>query len=87
MFFNVALGLFNLLPIPPLDGSRLATAFLPEKLYFKIMRYEQIIFIVLIAVMYTGVLDGPLSALRTYTMLGIDYATIFVDLIMKAVLK
>ena len=42
-FISAVLGIFNLIPIPPLDGSRIATMFLPEKLYFKIMQYEQYI--------------------------------------------
>ncbi len=61
---NILLGIFNLLPIPPLDGSRLATLFLPQRTYFKIMQYEQYIFIGLIVVLYSGILDWPLSFLR-----------------------
>ena len=46
LFFiiNIGLGLFNLLPIPPFDGSRLAHALLPEKYYFGIMKYERKIY-------------------------------------------
>lgn len=47
---NIGLAIFNLIPIPPLDGSRIATLFLPEKTYFKIMQYEQFIFIGLLLV-------------------------------------
>ena len=45
---NLGLGLFNLIPIPPLDGSKVLNALLPERMYFKIMQYEQFGFIVLI---------------------------------------
>lgn len=41
---NVGLGLFNLLPIPPFDGSRLLNVFLPPKYYFGIMKYERKIY-------------------------------------------
>ena len=41
---NVGLGIFNLIPIPPLDGSRLLNVFLPPKIYFGIMRYERYIY-------------------------------------------
>ena len=41
---NIGLGLFNLLPIPPFDGSRLLNVILPPKLYFEIMKYERKIY-------------------------------------------
>ena len=58
---NVSLGVFNLLPIPPLDGSRLATALLPAKYYYKVMQYERQITIALFILIITGVLTAPLS--------------------------
>ena len=42
---NVGFGLFNLLPIPPFDGSRLLYVFLPPKYYFGIMKYERKIYL------------------------------------------
>jgi Zn-dependent protease len=42
---NIGLGLFNLLPIPPFDGSRLLNVILPPKMYFEIMKYERKIYI------------------------------------------
>ncbi len=60
---NINLAVFNLLPIPPLDGSRLATALLPTKIYFKIMEYERYIQIALFVLLLTGVLTTPLSIL------------------------
>ena len=41
---NIGLGLFNLLPIPPFDGSRLLNVILPPKYYFGIMKYEKYIY-------------------------------------------
>ena len=40
---NLALAVFNFLPIPPLDGSRIFLSFLPDRLYFRVMRYERVI--------------------------------------------
>ncbi|MEG1558199.1 MAG: site-2 protease family protein, partial [Oscillospiraceae bacterium] len=54
---NVSLGIFNLLPVPPFDGSRIFGALLPDKIYFGIMKYEQYIFIVIFALLMFGVLD------------------------------
>ncbi len=39
--YNFALALFNLIPIPPLDGSRLVTLVLPDKYYYKLLQYER----------------------------------------------
>ena len=41
VILNIGLGLFNLLPIPPLDGSKVLFALLPDRLYWKLMRYER----------------------------------------------
>lgn len=60
-YMNLSLAVFNLIPVPPLDGSRLALVLLPDRLYFGIMKYEQIIQIVIMASLFAGLLDKPLS--------------------------
>ncbi len=51
-YYNFFLMVFNLIPVPPFDGSRIALAFLPTNTYFRIMRYErQIMFGILIALL------------------------------------
>ncbi|HOM02541.1 MAG TPA: site-2 protease family protein [Acetivibrio sp.] len=54
---NIALAVFNFLPLPPLDGSKIFTAVLPSKYYFKISQYHNTAFIILILLSYTGWLD------------------------------
>ncbi len=51
---NVGLGVFNLIPIPPFDGSRILNALLPERLYFKVMKYERKIYWGVIAWLFFG---------------------------------
>ena len=62
---NINLAVFNLLPVPPLDGSRLATALLPSKYYYKIMQYERYIMIGLFVLLFTGILRTPLGFIST----------------------
>ena len=82
---NISLAVFNFLPIPPLDGSKIFNAVLPEKWYFTIMRYENIIFIVLIILVYSGLLDVPLSFLQNKVIDIMDILTRWVDYIMISV--
>ena len=60
---NIVLAVFNLLPIPPLDGSRLITSFLPPKAAMWVIRNERIIYFVLLAALFIGVLDPVISFL------------------------
>lgn len=58
---SVGLGLFNLIPIPPLDGSKVLFSFLPDRVYFTILRYERYVMLVLFLLVFSGLLDGPLN--------------------------
>ncbi|MBQ9802536.1 MAG: site-2 protease family protein [Clostridia bacterium] len=62
VYMNVTLAVFNLLPIPPLDGSRIFYVFLPPRLYYKIMQHQRTITIVVMALL----LLGPLSSLINF---------------------
>lgn len=57
---NIYLAVFNLIPIPPFDGSRIAFVFLPSRLYFKVMQYERIIQFVVLALLWTDILILPI---------------------------
>ena len=58
---SIGLGLFNLIPIPPLDGSKVLGAFLSDRAYFTLMRYERYGMLVLLALSFLGVGDGFIS--------------------------
>ena len=51
---NIGIALFNLIPIPPLDGSRLLTAFLPPKAYYFLMKHERTIYYVFLGWLLLG---------------------------------
>ena len=51
---NIGLGVFNLIPIPPFDGSRILYVALPKKLYFKVMKYERQIYWGVIIWLFAG---------------------------------
>ncbi|MGM9680527.1 MAG: site-2 protease family protein [Eubacteriales bacterium] len=67
---NAYLAVFNLLPVPPFDGSRIAFVFLPDRLYFSVMKYERIIMLVVLILICTGVLTLPFGYLSDLLISG-----------------
>lgn len=55
MYYNILLAVFNMLPILPLDGSRIMWAFLPDRLYFGVMKYEKLIMFIVFFLIWIGV--------------------------------
>lgn len=68
---SIGLGVFNLIPFPPLDGSKILGIILPDRIYYKILRYEFAGTLVLMALLWLGVLDGPLYAVRSFFTNGL----------------
>ena len=63
---NLGLMVFNLLPIPPLDGSKIAMFFLPNNIYVQIARFERYSFFILMGLIYLGFLDGILDTVMSF---------------------
>ncbi len=61
---NIVLGAFNLIPIPPLDGSKILMAFLSTEQQYRFARFESYGFIILIVLLFTGLLDPAIGFIQ-----------------------
>ena len=65
-YISLGLGMVNLIPIPPLDGSKVLLSVISDSSYQKLMRYERYGMILMILLVSTGVIGKPLSAAIEY---------------------
>ena len=65
---NAFLAVFNFIPIPPLDGSKVLFSWLPDHIIEKVYRYQQYISIAFIILLFSNVLDVPLDFLSGYVI-------------------
>lgn len=73
---NIALAIFNLFPLPPLDGSKVLMGFLPEDMANEYAKVEPFGLLILVALLYTGVLSGilwPMMRIVRDFLLGIFF--------------
>ena len=70
---NVSLAVFNMLPIPPLDGSKVIGFLIPSKTYFKILQYERYVMIGLLVLLFTGILNAPIMFISDVLMKIISF--------------
>ena len=75
---SISLGVFNLIPVPPLDGSRIMLFFLPERYYFKLMHYERYIALVVMLLAFTGALSRIISPISSVIFNFLDLITSFI---------
>ncbi len=73
---NIFLAGFNLIPFPPLDGSRIFAAFLPDKWYYKLQMLENYAFIILAVLAATGVLSSVFGFIGNYLQILVDFITV-----------
>ena len=63
IILSIGLGVFNMFPIPPLDGSKVLFSLLPDNMYYKLMQYERYGMIIMVVLLMTGILSTPLGKL------------------------
>ncbi len=61
IILNISLMVFNLIPIPPLDGSKVVGMFLPDRIYYRVLEYERYCMIIIMVLSFSGALRGILS--------------------------
>lgn len=68
LWYNIMLGIFNLLPFPPLDGSKVVASLLPVKYEYLFYKYERYLYIILIILIATDVIDKILSPIIYFSL-------------------
>ena len=66
IIFSISLAIFNLIPVPPLDGSKILLAILPDRIYWKIMQYEHYLYFGLMFLLFAGSGSRALSSIVSY---------------------
>ena len=64
IIYNINFAIFNMIPLPPLDGSKVLMSFLPGRWAYELMRLERYTFLILIVLMMTPVLGQILIPLQ-----------------------
>ena len=75
VMLNLALGIFNLLPIPPLDGSKVFASLFSDQIMYRILEFERFGFLLIILFLYTGIIHRillPLLSLFSKLLLGVS---------------
>lgn len=86
---NINLAIFNLIPIPPLDGAKVLAFFLSDRANYQLMvwesRNQMFLLLGLFVLLSTGLLSRPLSIVTNLIYEGLQFLTSFIDLLARAV--
>ena len=72
-YINAVLAVFNLVPIPPLDGSKILASFLSDRARFIFYQYQNILAMVGMILIVSGALTGPLSMIESAVYGGVSW--------------
>lgn len=76
IYMNAGLMIFNLIPVPPLDGSKILLEFLPPRAKYKIYQYERYFSLILLVLVYAGTITPVLSVLQRYVISFYEYISV-----------
>lgn len=80
IILNISLMVFNLIPLPPLDGSKVVGMFLPDNIYYRVLEYERYCMIIIMLLSFSGALSRILSV-------GINIVLSFIGVISSLLLS
>ncbi|MFT3951075.1 MAG: site-2 protease family protein [Oscillospiraceae bacterium] len=86
ILINIGLAVFNMIPIPPLDGSKVLSYFLPADFERRLEQNQMIVTLVFFGLIFTGVLSKPIGIVTDLVWSGMIFLTGWVDSIMRIIL-
>lgn len=68
LWYNIMLGIFNLIPLPPLDGSKILASLLPKKVEDYFYKYEKYLYLILIVLLLSDSIDKIMTPVINFSL-------------------